>query len=229
MNIKAPALLSAALVVYAFAIAGWAWSQLPSGAEVAIHWNVQGHGDGFAGRNALFLTPAISLAIAGLLAGIPRIEPRRPNLAQSRTAYVAAWIAIMFLASLVTTIVSLNAVGRGAAASPSTSIPVGVGLLLIVIGNYLGKVRSNFFFGIRTPWALSSELAWNKSHRVAGRLFVVWGLLVLASAFVKEMAPPVLIGGAVIVLIVPVAYSYIVWKSDPAKLETGRHPATVDK
>ena len=223
MKIKTPALISAAFLVYSFAISGWAWSQLPSGASVAVHWNLQGQANGFAGREALFLTPAISVAIAVLLALIPRIEPRRLNLAQSSKAYVAAWIAIMLLLSLVTTVVALNAVGRGALAAPATAIPVGVGLLLIVIGNYLSKVRSNFFFGIRTPWTLSSELAWNKTHRFAARLFVVWGVLVFVSAFVKELAVPVLVGGAVIVLLAPVGYSYMVWRSDPAKLETGRH------
>ena len=225
MKIKTPALISAALLMYDFAIAAWAWIQLPSGATVAVHWNVQGNPDGFAGTEALFLTPALALGIAVLLALIPRIEPRQLNLTQSRKAYVAAWIAIMLMMSLVTTVVALNAVGRGAAAALSTWIPLGVGLLLIVVGNYLGKVRSNFFFGFRTPWTLSSELAWNKTHRLAARLFVAWGVLVLLTAFVKPLAFLVFIGGAVIVLLGPVVYSYLVWRSDPAKVETGRHAA----
>ena len=54
-----------------------------------------------------------------------------------------------------------------------------IGVMLIVMGNFMGKIRSNFVFGMRTPWTLSSELSWNKTHRLTGKLFMLWGLVVL--------------------------------------------------
>ena len=88
---------------------------------------------------------------------------------------------------------------------------VGIGILFAVIGNLLGKVTRNFFVGIRTPWTLASEEVWNRTHRLAGKLFVVAGLAVVASAF---------LGGTIWVMVVAtglaslisVVYSYVLYK-----------------
>lgn len=224
MRIKTAIGVSGGLLAYMFGISIWAWAQVPADALIAIHWNAHGQANGYAGRNALFLTPAISFGLALLLGLIPRLEPRGLNLARSRKAYIATWIAVMVVMAGTTTVVALNAVASGALARPSLVIPVGVGLLLLVVGNYLGKVRSNFFFGVRTPWTLSSDLAWNKTHRLAARLFVIWGLLVLVSVAAPDLSVVVVLGGALVNLVILVGYSYLVWRRDPAKLDIGRRP-----
>ena len=90
------------------------------------------------------------------------------------------------------------------------------GLMFIVIGNYLGKIRRNYMFGVRTPWTLASELSWNKTHRVTGKLFVVSGLLIVLASFwspiVAFYTMMVTILGAVLFALI---YSYLVWKRDP--------------
>lgn len=100
---------------------------------------------------------------------------------------------------------------------------MGIGILFMVIGNRMGTVRANYMFGIRTPWTLTSDLAWDKTHRLMGRLFFVSGLvLVLLSLFgrpeVVLAAMLVLIG---LILVVGFAYSYRVWKTDPDKRVNG--------
>ena len=102
-------------------------------------------------------------------------------------------------------------------------LSVATGLLFIVIGNVLGKVRSNFMFGVRTPWTLSSDLSWNKTHRLVGRLFVLLGLATIVVGVVGGTTAfvVVLLGGIGVVLVVAFVYSYQVWKSDPAKLKIG--------
>ncbi len=99
----------------------------------------------------------------------------------------------------------------------------GTGLLFVVIGNVLGKVRSNFMFGVRTPWTLSSDLSWNKTHRLVGRLFVLLGFAVAVATVVagNEAYLAVLLGGIAIVIAVAFVYSYRVWKTDPNKLNVG--------
>jgi uncharacterized membrane protein len=103
-------------------------------------------------------------------------------------------------------------------------LPITVGALFVVIGNYLGKTRSNFFFGVRTPWTLSSELSWARTHRLAGRLFVLSGLVIMLTAVVAPGPTTALVISLAIagVVAIPVAYSYLVWRSDPAKQPIGR-------
>ncbi len=92
-----------------------------------------------------------------------------------------------------------------------------LGIAFVVIGNYLGKMRSNFTCGIRTPWTLSSELSWNKTHRLGGRLFFVFGLVMLVLPFTPipmHAGWGIFVCGALLSAIIPAVYSYFIWKQD---------------
>jgi len=100
----------------------------------------------------------------------------------------------------------------------------GVGVLDLVIGNYLGKVRSNFIFGVRTPWTLASELSWNKTHRLAGRMLVASGAAILFAAVLNLPGPilvSILLVSVAAIVIIPTAYSYFVWRNDPHRATSG--------
>ena len=100
--------------------------------------------------------------------------------------------------------------------NPINLVSLFLALLLIVIGNYLGKVRSNFLFGIRTPWTLSSDLSWNKTHRLGGKLFVLAGIVGLIGQVVPgDNALFILLGTMIPAVILMVVYSYLVWRDDP--------------
>src|SRR6202011_202774 len=152
-------------------------------------------------------------AIAVLLAFIPQLEPRRLNLAQSAKAYLATWIGTLVVLAGAHLVIVLAAVGRPANIVTVTSLLVGG--LLIVTGNYLGKARSNFFFGIRTPWTLSSDLSWDKTHRLAGRVFVAIGAAMVIAGLTRSGAVFGVVLGILLALIVMVTiYSYFVWRDD---------------
>lgn len=96
-------------------------------------------------------------------------------------------------------------------------LPPAIAVGLIILGNYMGKVRSNFFFGIRTPWTLSSDLSWNRTHRLGGKLLVLAGLVLLPLAIlIDDPRLNAIIGGAIVtvVALVLVVYSYVVWRHD---------------
>jgi uncharacterized membrane protein len=107
-------------------------------------------------------------------------------------------------------------------------IPLVPAVIVTVLGNYLGAVRSNFFFGVRTPWTLSSELSWERTNRLAGRLLVPLGVIVALMA----LAGWALAGLATFIVLlvasmaVAVAYSYRVWRDDPQRSDIGRQPGT---
>jgi uncharacterized membrane protein len=199
------------------AIALWGLTQVPSGREVPIHWGVSGQPDGFAAPLVAFLfVPIVTLGLVLLLAAVPRIEPRRENLERSSSAYLTVGLALVALMTILQVGIVLSGVGL---VDVPMNLVVGVaaGAFFIVIGNVMTTVRSNFMFGVRTPWTLSSELSWRKTHRLIGWLFVAFGLgLMVASV----LAPPealvaVILAGVAVILVVSFAYSYRVWKTDP--------------
>ncbi|MEM7334392.1 MAG: SdpI family protein [Chloroflexota bacterium] len=216
INLRNIYFLNAAVIVAMFIIAGFVWFQIPAGTEVCTHWNAEGICDDYGSKfTGIMLLPLISTAVLGLLPLTLKIDPRRQNLLQSGRAITSVFtiIALFFLVIHIVIMVNLLNVD----ANFVWFVPSMVGVLFIVIGNYLGKIRSNFFVGIRTPWTLSSELSWNKTHRLGGKLFVAQGLLMIISTFLFPgiVWVYVLIGSIFALVIGLFVYSYVVWKNDP--------------
>lgn len=215
--------VSLAVFGLTLAMAAYAWAILPADAQVPIHWNAAGEVDGYAGKVfGLGLTPLLTLALTALFAAIPRIDPRGDNILRSWEAYRIIWIGTLVLMLGIQAITVLAAFGRGINAG--FLIPAGVGVLFVFLGNAMGKIRPNYMFGVRTPWTLASEVSWNKTHRLAGWLFVGLGLFMIAgSAFGEgELWVWGLLAGVGLLLVVTFGYSYWVWKND-----SDRIPATL--
>lgn len=225
MNLRPLIVAAAVAVLTMLALSGWAWTQIPVGAAIPIHWGIDGRPNGYAPKEVgLLLLPVLTAGLAALLAILPRFEPRAANLARSAGAYVQVCVGVVAVLALVHLATVLAAVGRPL--DITAIVGISVGGLFVVVGNVLGKVRSNFVFGVRTPWTLASDLAWNRTHRLVGRLFVVLGLSVLAVGLVGGSIAlfAVLMGGLVVVLAVAFGYSYRVWRADPDKQPLGRGP-----
>lgn len=194
----------------------WAYARLPADALVPTHWGIDGQVDDYMGKfPGLFLPVGMFALVFGLLLLIPKLEPRKANLARSATAFRATvYAAITFFAALHVLIV---ATALGYRVAVGRAIPIAVGALLVVLGNWLPKVRSNFMFGIRTPWTLTSDYTWRKVHRVGGRVFVVFGLVAMvAGALVPTAAVSFVLGaGAAVLALGLVVYSYAVWRAAP--------------
>ena len=207
-------------IVAAFVLAAVAWPQAPD--RIPIHWGLNGQPNSYAGKIGLFYPALIALGVYVLLLVLPRIDPRRRNYEKFwgaytfiRTAVIAALVAIEVFTVLWALDVKVNI---------NIVVPVIVGLLLMVTGNFLGKIRPNWFAGIRTPWTISSTESWNKTHRLGGRLFVLLGLaLTVAAPFQKTWAFTMVAVLAGVIIVTLIAYSYVIWKRDPeAKKLAGR-------
>jgi len=113
--------------------------------------------------------------------------------------------------------------GAGYSVPITPIIGGGVGLLFMVLGNVMTTVRSNFMFGVRTPWTLTSDLAWDRTHRLVGRLWVVGGFVVFLSSLLgrSELLVIVILGFVIGSLVLAFAYSYQVWRSDPDRRSLG--------
>lgn len=223
MNRKPGLYASAAILLGMFALTAWAWPQIPPDKRLPVHWAASGVPNGFAGKTTVLLgLPLLAVGLAALLAVIPWLEPRRLNLSQSAKAYTAGWAAILAVIGATQSAAVLYALGRERVAA--VIVLAALGGLFLVVGNYLGKVRSNFFFGIRTPWTLSSELSWNKTHRLGGRLFVLLGVALILAAVIGSggLSFAVALVGSGLIVAVTVVYSFLTWKADIAKQTMGR-------
>lgn len=213
MRFRVPILVSAAALVIVASLSLWAWFTVEGPTVPA---GIGNDLEPVSKLRGLVVGPALFVGLPILLfMVIPLIEPRRNNLLASSKAYAAAWITVVTLGGIAHVAFVSRAV-RGDA-TIDTLLPAAIAVGLVILGNYMGKVRSNFFFGIRTPWTLSSDVSWNKTHRLGGKLLVLAGLVLLPLAILIDdpgLNAIISIGIVTAVVIVLVAYSYIVWKRD---------------
>ncbi|MCC6617716.1 MAG: SdpI family protein [Chloroflexi bacterium] len=223
MKIRSLVVAGSAILLAMLALSAWAWFQLPDGAQVPVHWGPNGEPDGWGPKwLGLLGLPATAAFVLGLLALIPRFEPRLANLSRSAPAYVAIGLAVMGMLAIMHVAAVMAALGSDIDMSAVALLAAGA--MFIVIGNFMGKTRSNWFFGIRTPWTLSSERSWAKTHRLGGRLFMAMGVAVVAAVALigSEAAVWVMLAALALVIVVLFVYSYIAWRDDPARIEAGR-------
>ena len=204
--------ISLLIVIAAFLASAVVYPRLPE--TIPTHWNMSGQVDGWSSRTwGAWVLPIFLLGMWGLVRILPRIDPRGSNYAKFGGAFEAIIDSIM-LFMLGLHIVVLRA-SLGYAVQMQRIIPIGVGLLLIVIGNLLPRARPNWFVGIRTPWTLSSDRVWEKTHRFGGRVFVAGGLLITISAFLwVQWAHAVLFAVVLLCAASVLVYSYLEWKRE---------------
>src|SRR5512145_2896920 len=200
------------IAALAVAISIWAYPSLPP--RVATHWDLRGTPDGFSSRAwAVAIIPIVIIAMTVLFNVLPKLDPRRENYAKFLSSYwlIANAVIVFVLVAhgmIITT-------GLGYSVKIDRLMPLGVGFLFTFLGNYLTRVEPNWFIGIRTPWTLSSDTVWRKTHRTGGWLMVLGGLALASGAFLPAaMLLPLFIVTIVVVGVIPVVQSYVLWKKE---------------
>jgi uncharacterized membrane protein len=180
--------------------------------RVPVHWDLHGNVNGWEGKlGGVFGTLGIGAAVYLLLVLLPLIDPRRANYAKFQPT-MRVMRAAMTVLLLVLWGVSLAA-AMGVAVKVDRIVPLAIAVLFIVLGNFLGRIRYNWFIGIRTPWSLSNEEAWRLTHRAAGPAFVLGGAVALVGAVMggawAAWAMVIGVGGASLFSVV---YSYFAFQ-----------------
>lgn len=182
--------------------------------KVPTHWNYKGEIDGWSAKGfAAFFFPGLNLGMYLLFLCLPYFDPKRDKYIQFHKPYhVFKNLLITFMTGIYFLI---GFAGLGFELAIGKIIPVAVGILFLIIGNYLGKIKSNWFMGIRTPWTLSSEEVWNKTHRLGGKMFMLFGLLMICGIFLPSQAYWIIFLASVFaVAIVPMVYSFFLFKKN---------------
>ena len=194
----------------------YAWMQLPDDALVAIHWNAEGDIDNYVSKTlGLFSTPLITLALAGLMKALPYQEPRRKNLENSGKLIGATFIGILLVLGVAHYTIVATALGW--AVHMFFMLKIALGAMLILIGNYAGKSKSMFLVGFRTPWTLSSETVWKKTHSLFGKLFMLSGLILIAlplSVIAGKTFAYFFITLIISPVLICLVYSWVIWKKE---------------
>jgi uncharacterized membrane protein len=183
-----------------------AYPRLP--AEVVTHWNAAGEPNGYGSRLVgVALMPAITLLMYVLFLLIPQIDPLKHNIASFR-GYFNGFIAaiVLFMAYLQGLTLALN---LGVQFNLSAALMPALGALFYIAGSLVGHARPNWFIGLRTPWTLSNEEVWNRTHRLGAVLFKILGVLTVLSIFLPgQWALWVVVGFALLVAVWSFVYSY---------------------
>lgn len=189
--------------------------------QIAVHFNISGEPDDFAGKNfAVFFFPFFNAALFFLMIWLPRLDPKRENYQRFAKSYtVVRWALMLFLVMIHLFILYYAWAEEQNLKQIDISdvVPLTLGLLYVIIGNYLTQARQNYFFGIRTPWTLENETVWRKTHRLGGRLFVLSGIAAMASVLLPEIYRfAVVVGGILLSSIVTIIYSYLIFRKEKA-------------
>lgn len=209
-------LFSALLLAVMLSVSLWGQVNIPDDARLAVHWGINGQANGFAGKTkALWMLPSLAFGLTLLFVFLPRIEPRRAREIATFPLYHAAWLGVMALLTALHAAILLQ--GAGGTAVPTWLAAAGCGALLMLVGNYLGKTRPNFFIGVRTPWSLSSDYAWDKANRLTGLVLFITGLLTLLLVPWHRLAFICILAGCIVSAIVGMLSSYFFWRRDPSR------------
>jgi uncharacterized membrane protein len=204
----------AVLIAVTAIVSAVAYPRLPE--TVPSHWNLHGQVNGWQSRGrAAFLMPVIMLVLWGVLRGLPAIDPRRANYAKFQPTYDFVIGAVLTLVALIH--FAVLAVGLGAPISVHRVIPIALGVVLIAIGNQLPRARSNWWFGIRTPWTLSNERVWERTHRVGGYLMTAAGVAMIIGGLVSDFGGPIIAVCLAGFALGSTIYSYYAWRQETSR------------
>ena len=178
------------------------WDKLPE--QIPTHWNANGEVDGWSGKTfAVFGLPCIMLAVQWLCVLGTSTDPKKANHPE-KILHLVLWI-IPVISVVLFALTYMAAFGKEV--RMELVMPLLIGFVLTVVGNYLPKCKQSYTIGIKIPWTLNSEENWNKTHRFAGRLWVVCGLALMLTAFFGGFW--VFLPIVLLMVLVPCIYSYL--------------------
>ena len=200
-----------AIVVLPFIYLAYIWQSLPD--KVPMHWNIKGEIDRFGDKSELILIPImLPFLIYLIFLLVPVIDPKN-KIAKMGNKYGQLKLLLTTFMSILALYILYSAKNRSLG-NPNYLILI-LGILYVILGNYFKTIKPNYFIGIRTPWTLENEIVWKETHKLAGKLWFVGGIVVVISSLIlhKQTNFIFFIIITTIISLIPVLYSYIRFKS----------------
>lgn len=189
------------------------WDDLPQ--RIPTHWNASGTVDGWSGKGmAVFGLPAILLGLQVVCVGATALDPKNRHQTDK------IFNIVIFIVPVISVIAMalVYATAFGIEVHVINWVMAAVSVLVIALGNYLPKCKRNYTIGIKVPWTLESDENWSATHRLAGKIWVAGGFVMLAASFFPgETSILVIIVSAALMGFIPVLYSYFYYKKHHSK------------
>lgn len=203
-----------AIILILITCVAWAvsWPHLPD--TIATHWSSGGKVDGYSSKlYGMISMVGIMIGLYVFLNVLPKIDPKKANYEKFSKGFMMMNNGVLVLLFVGNIDIITSGLGYNLFINRIPELLVGI--LFLVIGNYLPQCKPNFFVGIKTPWTLSNEEVWRKTHRFSGKVFVVLGLIMMISIFAPaswrtSIILTVVLGGVVITML----YSYFAYKKE---------------
>lgn len=179
--------------------------------QIPTRWNLMGEISNYGSKYLIILFASLPLLVYVLMELLPKIDPNKESYSKHSKAYftVKTTTAVFLMAIYYITLFA----SLGYELRVDIFVKLGIGILFIIIGNVLSQARRNYFFGIKTPWTLSNDKVWKKTHRVGAYAFVLLGALFVVTAFFTGIISMVLLMiGFIIAIAYPIIYSYLEYK-----------------
>ena len=181
------------------------WNRLPE--QVPTHWGIDGEVDGWSSKAvAVFVFPCILLGVHWLCVIVSSIDPGSKNYHRKMITLVL-WICPA-ISLLIGSLIYAKVLGYDL--DVEIVMPLLVGLMFLIVGNLLPKCRQSYTMGIKLPWTLRNEENWNKTHRFSGKVWVIGGVIIMATAFVGSFW--ILMGVLIVMVALPTTYSYCLYR-----------------
>lgn len=189
------------------------YSSLPS--TIPTHFDINGRANAFGSKDMIWFTTlllaGVSAALYFLITNLPKIDPKKTAGQSPELFHKLAVILVVFMCAL--NLVIIYATQNGSFTITNLMLPL-MGLLFLVLGNYMHSIKPNYFVGFRLPWTLENEDNWRKTHQLVGKLWVIGGFVIAIATLLlpAKLGFIVFISIAIIITIIPTVYSYRYFK-----------------
>lgn len=198
------------IVLLPFTYLAYIWNELPE--KVPVHWNIKGDIDRYGEKIELLLIPILlPLLVYIILLVVPKIDPKNKLNTMGNKLHILKVLMTTFMSALALFIIYSS---KNQSLANPNHIVLLIGVLYIILGNYLKTIKANYFIGIRTPWTLENETVWKETHKLGGKLWFIGGIIVVLSSLILDKQPNftlfLIVTG--IISIIPIIYSYIIFR-----------------
>lgn len=189
---------------------------------IPMNWSTNGT-VAYNDKIQIFFMSGMGLLMAILFDVLPHIDPRRKNYQKFGPYYDSFCVFMQVFLLLMTGVILTESFRPGTLSVPMITM-LCVGALFLFIGNILPKIKSNFYMGIKTPWALSSDEVWRKTHRLGGKCFFLCGIVMVICAFLPSQKFSAIFGFAFVlaVCMIPTVMSYVWWRQEQKTKDTAK-------
>ena len=211
MEFKKINIILVSLVLFSFGIGIYFYPQMPE--KMASHWNIKGEVDGCLSKFwGLFLMPIILIGVVLLYLIVPKLDPLKENIEKFRKyfdGFIVLLLLFLFYLYVLTIFWNL-----GLKFDMNQAIIPALAILFYYCGILLEKAKRNWFIGIRTPWTLSNDMVWEKTHKIGGKLFKIVGIVTISGIFFQKYILFFIFVPIILVVVYTTIYSYTEYQKE---------------